>query len=245
VLADRLQLEVGESFVIKTHGDSRRYHVAGIYETGYRDIDKIRIFLSIGEARSLLKRPSGATFIQISLKPEAVDRAPQEAAHMAEVLHYSVRPWQDREKPWLAAFGALRISSAITVSIFTLIASLAMFNTLAMIVLEKTKDIAILRSMGYERRDITQIFLWQAGIVLAVGTVVGSLLGALATWGVSKYPLELTGIFATKHYQVALSPWHFVEAIVTAVITVMIASLIPARRAARLEPGDIVRGTAL
>jgi lipoprotein-releasing system permease protein len=242
VLADRLQLEVGQSFVIKAGGESRRYHVAGIYETGYREVDKVRIFLSIGEARSLLKKPTGATYIQIGLKPGAIDRAPQEAAHMAEVLHYSVKPWQDREQPWLVAFGALRISSAITVSVFTLIASLAMFNTLAMIAIEKTKDIAILRSMGYERRDITRIFLWQAVVVLVIGAVLGALFGAFVTHVVGQLPLPIRGIFKTEVFPVLSQPVHYLEAIVTAAVMVMIASIIPARRAARLEPGDIIRG---
>jgi len=161
---------------------------------------------------------------------------------MAEVLHYSVRPWQDREKPWLVAFGALRISSAITVSVFTLIASLAMFNTLAMIVIEKTKDIAILRSMGYERRDITQIFLWQAVVVLVIGAVLGALFGAFVTHVVGQLPLPITGIFKTEVFPVLSQPLHYFEAIVTAAVMVMIASIIPARRAARLEPGDIIRG---
>lgn len=119
-----------------------------------------------------------------------------------------------------------------------------MFNTLAMIVLEKTKDIAILRSMGYERRDITQIFLWQAGIVLLIGAVLGCLVGAATTYGVSKMPLPITGIFKTETFVVAWSFWHYVAAVVTAAIMVMIASLFPARRAAGFEPGDIVRGTA-
>jgi lipoprotein-releasing system permease protein len=130
--------------------------------------------------------------------------------------------------------------------VFTLIASLAMFNTLAMIVLEKTKDIAILRSMGYERRDITQIFLWQAGIVLAIGAVLGAVLGWGVTWLVEQVPLAapITGIFKTDHYVVVRDVKHYVAAVATAVVMVMVASLIPARRAARLEPGDIVRGTA-
>jgi lipoprotein-releasing system permease protein len=239
-----LGLEIGQTFVIKAHDESRRYRVAGIYETGIRDIDKVRIFLSDKEARSLLRKPTGASYIQISLKPEAIDQASEVAARMAEVLHHNVQPWQDREKPWLVAFGALRISSAITVSIFTLIASLAMFNTLAMIVIEKTKDIAILRSMGYERRDITQIFLWQAVVVLVIGAVLGALFGAVVTHIVGQLPLPITGIFKTDVFPILSQPRHYFEAIVTAAIMVMIASLVPARRAARLEPGDIIRGTS-
>ncbi len=242
VLADRLQLAVGDSFAISPRGSSRRVHVAAIFETGYREVDKSNIYVHQAEARSLLKRPTGATFLQISL--EDPSRAPFDAARMEQVLDHGVKPWQEREKTWLAVFRALRISTMITVSVFTLIASLAMFNTLAMIVLEKTKDIAILRSMGYERRDITQIFLWQAGIVLAIGAVVGAAFGAGVTWLVGQVPLPINGIFKTDHFIVTWEPSHYVGAILTAVVMVMVASLFPARRAARLEPGDIVRGTA-
>ena len=163
---------------------------------------------------------------------------------MQDVIRHSAQPWQEREKAWLEAFRALSVSSAITVSVFTLIAGLAMFNTLAMIVLEKTKDIAILRSMGYERRDITEIFLWQAAIVLVIGALAGAAVGVIGTFAVSRIPLPINGIFKTETFQVSWSLWHYIEAVLTAAIMVMAASIIPARRAARLEPGDIVRGTA-
>jgi lipoprotein-releasing system permease protein len=242
VLADRLQLSRGDSIVITARGQSRRFRIAAIYETGYREVDKINVYLHMSEARSLLRKPSGATFLQVGLYD--ADRAPLDAARMVEVLRHKATSWQEREVTWLAVFKALRISTMITVSVFTLIASLAMFNTLAMIVLEKTKDIAILRSMGYERRDITQIFLWQAGIVLAIGAVLGAGFGAAVTWAVGQVPLPINGIFKTDHFVVIWDINHYLAATATAIVMVMIASLIPARRAARLEPGDIVRGTA-
>ncbi len=242
VLAERLELGVGNSFILDSQGELRRYRVSAIYETGVSDIDKTRVYVHMNEARSLLKKPIGVTFIQVDLFDK--DRAPADAYQMQEVLKHSAKPWQDREKSWLSAFHALSVSSAITVSVFTLIAGLAMFNTLAMIVLEKTKDIAILRSMGYERRDITRIFLWQAAIVLAIGAILGALIGVVGTYAVSKIPLPINGIFKTETFQVSWNGWHYVEAVLTAAIMVMAASIIPARRAARLEPGDIVRGTA-
>jgi lipoprotein-releasing system permease protein len=242
VLADRLQISRGDSINIVARGEARRVRVMAIYETGYREVDKTNVYLHMSEARSLLKKPSGATFLQIGLVD--ADRAPHDAGRMVEILHHKATSWQEREITWLAVFEALRISTLITVSVFTLIASLAMFNTLAMIVLEKTKDIAILRSMGYERRDITQIFLWQAGIVLAIGAAGGALFGATVTWIVEQVPLPVNGIFKTDHFIVVRDPNHYLAAIATAVVMVMIASLFPARRAARFEPGDIIRGTA-
>jgi lipoprotein-releasing system permease protein len=242
VLADQLQVTVGDTFSIAVRGEVRRLKVSAIYETGYRDVDRSNVYVHLAEAQSLMKKPTGATFIQVMLADP--DSAKEVALRMEEVLRYKVAPWQVREQTWLTAFHALRISSGITVAVFTLIAGLAMFNTLLMIVIEKTKDIAILRSMGYERRDITQIFLWQAGIVLAIGAALGALFGFVVTWLVEQVPLPLTGIFKTEHFIVVRDPRHYIEAITIAVVMVMVASLIPARRAARLEPGDIIRGTA-
>ena len=241
-MARRTQLDVGDSFILEAGGEQRRYRVSALYETGVSDIDKVRLYLNMGEARSLLKKTTGASFLQVNLIDK--DRAQEDAYRMSEVLHHSAKAWQDREKSWLQAFAALGLSSAITVSVFTLIAGLAMFNTLAMMVMEKTKEIAILRSMGYTREDITQIFLWQAVIVLIIGSALGMLFGASVTYIVDNIPLTITGIFKTETFVVSWNIWHYVAATSTAVVMVMLASLVPARRAARLEPGDVIRGTA-
>ncbi len=242
VLAERLQVNVGDTLILRAGSEQRRYYVAGIYETGVSDIDKVRIYLHLTEARSLLKRATGASFIQVALFDR--DRAVADAAAMEEVFRHGAQGWQEREKTWLEVFRALRVSSALTVSTIILISGLGMFNTLAMIVMEKTKEIAILRSMGYTRRDISRIFLLQGAIVLVIGTVLGWAFGAGVTYGVSQLPIRIRGIFTTDSFVVAWSIWHYVAATVTAAVVVFTASLIPARRAAKLEPGDIIRGTS-
>jgi lipoprotein-releasing system permease protein len=242
VIADKLQLEVGETFEIENKGDIHHFRVAAIYQTGVDDIDSVRVYVKMDDARALFKKPTGATYLQVSLFNR--DRAREDAAEMSNSLGYRADAWQDREKSWLGVFKAFGIATAITVSVFTLIAGLAMFNTLAMIVLEKTKEIAILRSMGYTREDISRIFLWQATIVLVIGTLVGCAIGAVITYCVAQYSLDISGIFTSHKFVVQWSLTHYVEAVACAVFTVMIASLVPSRRAARLEPGDIIRGTA-
>lgn len=242
VLADRLQLSVGDSLILQAGTEQRRYRVSAIYSTGVSDIDRVRIYLHIGEARSLLKKAAGASFIQVALFDR--DRAPQDAVQMESVLRHSTKSWQEREESWLQAFKALQISAALTVSTIILISGLGMFNTLAMIVIEKTKEIAILRSMGYTRRDISRIFIWLGAIVLVIGTVGGWGLGAGVTYAVSKMPIRIRGIFSADSFQVSWNIWHYVVATITAAVVVMTAAVIPARRAARLEPGDIIRGTS-
>jgi lipoprotein-releasing system permease protein len=242
ILAARQKLHPGDSFTLEWNGAVRRYRVSAIFETGVSDIDRVRVYVHLPEARSLFQKPTGASFLQVNLFDP--NRAREDAVRIQEVIGHSVAPWQKREKTWLDVFRALRLSSAITVSTIILISGLAMFNTLAMVVMEKTKDIAILRSMGYTRADIARIFIWQGAIVLAAGAMAGCLLGAAATYGVSKLPIRIRGIFSTDSFVVSWSLSHYVAAVVIASVIVMAASLIPALRAARLEPGDVIRGTS-
>lgn len=241
-LARLLQVNIGDTVIMTALGQNNRYTVTCIFETGVSDIDRERIFMKLSEARSVLQRPHGASFLQVNLQDPG--RAREEALHMTNTIFYHVASWQEREKSWLDAFFVLQFSTGLTVSTIILLSGLGMFNTLAMLVLEKTKEIAILRSMGYTRNDIASIFLWQGVFVLLAGTSLGSILAVLITYGVSNLPFRVTGIFSSDTFVVHWSIWHYVAAIVTASVIVMIASYIPARRAARLEPGDIIRGTS-
>lgn len=237
-----LQINIGDTVIIRSLNKNSRYTVAGIFETGVSDIDRERIYMKLSEARSVLQRPHGASFLQVNL----VDphRAEEEAFHMMNTIYYDVASWQERQKSWLDAFFVLRVSTGLTVATIILLSGLGMFNTLAMMVMEKTKEIAILRSMGYTRRDITSIFLWQGVFVLLIGNFLGWIMAVLITYGVSKLPFRVTGIFTTDSFQVNWEIWHYVTATIVATVIVMIASLIPARRAAKLEPGDVIRGTS-
>lgn len=241
VIARRNNIRVGDYVILNNVGYSQRFMVSCIFETGVDHVDRKRIFAHMPEARAILKEPFGVSYIQVNL--ENPDRAPEIALQLEKILMHAVTPWQKREKSWLEVFNALRVSSAMTVSTIIIISGLGMFNTLAMIVMEKSKEIAILRSMGYTRFDITQIFLWQGFLVLLVGAGLGCLFAMVSTWGVTKIPLRIRGIFSTDHFVVHWSLSHYIYALVAATIVVMIASYIPARRAARLEPGDIIRGT--
>jgi lipoprotein-releasing system permease protein len=241
-LARLLQVTLGDTVVLTSLGLNSRYTVAGIFETGVSDIDRQRVYMKLTEARSVLQRPHGASFLQVNLVDPM--RAKEEAFHMMNTIFYHVASWQERQKSWLDAFFVLRFSTALTVSTIILLAGLGMFNTLAMLVLEKTKEIAILRSMGYTRRDISSIFLWQGIFVLIAGTFLGWIVAILITYGVSKLPFRVTGIFSTDSFVVHWSIWHYLTATITATVIVMIASYIPARRAAQLEPGDVIRGTS-
>jgi len=241
-LADRLKARLGESVLIVYAGQSTRYRIAAIYETGVRDVDRTRIFMHLGEARTLLARPFGATFLQISLRNP--DRAQEMCSLIQDITEHRATSWQERERVWLSVFQFFRISAWITVSTIIVVSGLGMFNTLAMIVMEKTKEIAILRSMGFTRNDIASVFMLQGGLVLAAGLVGGWAFGALCTWGTESVPIRLRGVFSTDHVVVAWDIYHYLGAGLAAAIVVAVASWFPARRAAHMEPAGIIRGAS-
>lgn len=241
-IAERMMLQVGDPVLLSSQDQNLRFRVSAIYETGIEQVDKERIFLHMPAARTLLKRPFGVSYLQVSILNH--EEADSVARRIEPIIMHGTMSWQRRERTWLQVFLALRVSSAITVSTIILISGLGMFNTLVMIVMEKTKEIAILRSMGYRRMDISRIFLWQGFSVLTMGILTGWAFAAAATYGISKLPIRIRGIFSTDNFVVHWSFTHYLVAAAIAGVIVMISSYIPARRAAKLEPGDIIRGTS-
>jgi lipoprotein-releasing system permease protein len=110
-------------------------------------------------------------------------------------------------------------------------------------VLDKVREIAILRSMGYRRLDITVIFVFQGFIVATLGSLLGAGAGAVMTYLISQIPIKVRGILYTDRFVVAWSPQHYLYAALIAFVAVITASYFPARRAANLAPVDILRGS--
>jgi lipoprotein-releasing system permease protein len=240
-LAERLGILPGDFIHLSHVGEKRRYRISGIFETGIDFFDKTHTFVHLQEARRLLDSMERVSYIQVMTKDP--DKAPATAAQMEYALGHYVASWQEREKSWLEVFRVLRISSALSMSTIILIAGLGMFNTLAIIVMERSREIAILRSVGFSRRDVLSIFLYQGLIVYVLGTVIGCILAAFLTKGVESLPIRIRGIFSTDHFLVSWSIWHYVSAALVAGVVVIVAALIPARRAAKVEPGEVIRGT--
>ncbi len=242
-IAQRMQLRIDDSVLLKSaSGTPQRFKILAIFETGIDQVDRERVYLHLPSIRPLLNKPKGASFIQINLIDPSI--APELAQRITSTISHYTMGWQNREKTWLQVFNVLKISSAITLSTIIFISGLGMFNTLVMIVIDKTREIAILRSMGYMRRDITQIFMFQGFIVLFAGVLLGWATAAFSTYGLSKIPIRIRGIFAADSFVVHWDINHYLMAGIIATIVVSIASYFPARRAARLEPGAVIRGSS-
>jgi lipoprotein-releasing system permease protein len=243
-LAQILNVEVGDTVqLLSPGGQYRHFTVAAMAKSGVGTIDSTRIYCHTRVAQVLLRKPYAASMIIYKLRD--IDRAPALARHFETLFQHDAASWQEREESTLQLFRTLQLSAAITVSLVILLAGFGIFNVLTMMVLSKTKEIAILRSMGYRRADISAIFLWQGALVATLGSLVGCAMGAVLTWGVSKIPIHLRGLLSTDYFVVAWDWRHYLWATLLAMISVFIASYVPARRAAGLPPVVTLRGSSI
>ncbi len=224
-------------------GEYWRFTVAAIARSGVGSIDSTRVYSHARVAQTLLKRPYAASMIIYKLRDP--ERAPALATHFENLFQHVAQSWQEREEANLQIFFTLRVSAAITVSLIILLAGFGIFNVLTMSVLSKVREIAILRSMGYRRIDISAIFLWQGALIAVVGSLIGCLLGAALTWGVSHIPIRIRGLLYADHFFVIWDWRHYLWATLLAIVAVFIASYVPARRAAQLPPVVTLRGSSV
>jgi lipoprotein-releasing system permease protein len=241
ILANKLGAQTGGLVSLTAAGGQpRSFRVCGIAQTGDNLLDERRAYIHLRVAQSLLNKPAAVSYIIVKMSDP--ERAPQLAAHLETLLQHRARSWQERAQGNLQIFRAIRISAAITVSAIILLAGFGIFNVLTLMIIDKVREIAILRSMGYQRGDISAIFLWQGLLVATAGSALGCALGTVLIYAVSHVPMRIRGFFSTDHFLVHWSWTHYAAAVLIAFAAVLAASYFPARRAARLAPVAILRG---
>lgn len=243
-LAAALGVAPGDTVqLLSPSGEYWRFTVAATARSGVGSIDSTRVYSHAPVAQTLLNKPFNASMIIYKLRDP--DRAPALAARFNNLFQHSADSWQEREESTLQLFLMLSISAAVTVSLIILLAGFGIFNVLTMSVLSKVKEIAILRSMGYRRSDVSAIFLWQGALIAAVGSLLGCLLGAAMTWGISQIPIRIRGLLYANHFLVIWDWRHYFWATLLAMVAIFIASYVPARRAAQLPPVATLRGSSV
>lgn len=242
-LAEALLVQVGETLQLLSPGGSyRRFTISAISRSGVGSVDSVRMYCHTRVAQKLFLKPYMASMIIYKLRDP--ERAPALAHHFEALFGHTAESWQERHEGTLKLLTSVRLSAAITVSLVILLAGFGIFNVLTMTVLSKVKEIAILRSMGYRRRDIVAIFLWQGALIAVAGSLLGCALGAVMTWGVSRIPMKIRGLIYVNHFVVAWDWRHYFWATILAIVAVFIASYVPARRAGLLSPVVTLRGSS-
>jgi lipoprotein-releasing system permease protein len=220
----------------------RRFRVVGMFETGFFEVDDNWAYTSVGAAQ----RAFGTTLInQIELNVDDLNRAGEVAKAIEKIVgpRYTTTTWMERNRQLLGALRMEKVVVAIVISMIELVAALNIFITLVMMVMEKYRDIAILMSMGAKLGQIRRIFMLQGVLIGIVGSAIGLVLGYTISYLADKYrwiPLDETV------YSMSFVPFepNFADAFWIAGLAILVsflATLHPARSAARIAPAEVLR----
>ena len=221
----------------------RRFAVAGIFDSGMREYDSGLVFMGLGDAQGFFGVADVATSIEITVADAAHARSIADNIQEAVGSGYRVEDWT---RLWPNLFAALRLEKTVYFLVLLLMVLIAAFNivsTLIMVVMEKRKDIAVLRSLGASRGGVRWIFLLNGWIIGAVGTLLGVVLGYLLARLIQTYQfIELPDdVFLVSTVPVSISPLYFALVGLASLAICCLASIYPARQAAKLHPVDVIR----
>ncbi len=253
-LANRLGLIVGSRInMLSSSGESgasgfkpriRPFVVRGIFKTGMYEYDSSLAFVTLAAARDTLGLPDGfLTGVEVTV--DDLFAADKIAAGLSETLGYPfyVRHWMEMNANLFAALKLEKIGMFILLTMVVLIGSFSIVTSLVMLVMEKTRDIAILMSMGATRRTIRRIFMLQGTIIGFIGTMLGYAMGLSLGWALKRYQfIKLPeNVYTLDHLPIIIT-WSDVLIIgASAMLLCFLATLYPARQASRLEPAEALR----
>lgn len=238
-LAENLGVSMGGNVQITTSdGVSKVFRIIGLMETGSSGTDRSKAIISIQNARQLLsKNRNYATDILVNILDYS--KAHEVAEKLARITDYKVEPWQEGNGQ-LNSANTIRDILAVVVSLTILIvAGFGIYNIMNMTVNEKIKEIAILKAMGFNGKDVVSIFLMQSVAIGLIGGLTGLILGNVIARIVDNIPFQIASYdtlpinFRTSDYILAF----FFGIIIT-----IIAGYLPARKASKVDPVAILRG---
>ena len=220
----------------------RRFVVVGILKTGMSEIDSTLVFMSLKEAQKFFDLGDAVTNIEMRVRN--VDQSRQIAEQIQHDLGFPYLA-EDWTRLWPNLFSALQLEKTVYFLVLLLMVLIGAFNivsTLVMVVMEKKKDIAILRSMGASRGSIRKIFLLKGCLIGIVGTVLGVVLGLLVCGLISQYQFKLPdGVFLISTVPVRIYLSNFILVALASFVVCLLASIYPARQASKLDPVEIIR----
>lgn len=231
-LATDLGLQVGDKLRLDGgQGRDTVVNVAGIFELGVRELDSRYVYLDMKQTQSLLNLPGAATVIDVTV--DDIFAARDVADRIARLTGVDAESWMESNAQLMNALRSQSLSTQMISVFVALSVALGIASVLSVSVVQRTREIGILRAMGTTRAQMLRVFLVQGGLFGLAGSVVG----ALAGYG-------LVGAFNTfgpKLFFIPVDPWLPVFAALLATVTGIVSAALPARRAARLDPVEAIR----
>jgi lipoprotein-releasing system permease protein len=244
-VADRLGAKVGDTVsVISPAGVGLSMKIVGLIRSGITSIDSGQGLALLKTSQVLQDRINIVNQLRLRLADVAL--AEPLARNLERRFRYRTESWEETNRNVLSLFVIQNAVMYSVVGAILLVAAFGIYNIISTIVYEKTRDIAILKSLGLGEGDIQAVFVVEGVLVGVLGALAGALvgLGLIEVLAAIRFGGEGPIVRGRDGFILARETWPFIAGGVFAVLASAIAALVPARRAARLNPVDIIRGAA-
>jgi lipoprotein-releasing system permease protein len=240
-LAEKLGAKINDNInVISPLGVTLEMKVVGLHSAGITEVDNTRAFINIRNAQKLVQ-VDGSYITDLNIKLKDIDNA--------EVLaHNYERKYGYRSLDWKEAnaniFGIFKIQNLITYLIICsilIVSGFGIFNILMMIIYEKMGDIAILKAIGFKDTDIRKIFLTESLIIGIIGGLLGLILGFILQKIIGSIRMDIKGFVSMEYLKFNSTPAFYIFAYCFALVVTAVAGYLPARKASKVDPIDIIR----
>jgi lipoprotein-releasing system permease protein len=252
VLARQLGVSTGETVNVMTAQGTlspmgviprqRRVRVAGIYSLGLNEFDAQYGFMSLELAGRLMGKEV-PDLIQLRLAD--INTAPDVARRIPDELgiEYITQDWTELNQSLFSALWLEKMAISITIGLIVMVAALNIVASLVLLVMEKSRDIAILKTMGTSSTRVMRIFMMQGLIIGGVGTAVGAAGGLMLCWVLDRYrlinlPMD---VYQIAYVPFIVRPLDLTVVLVSAIAICFLATLYPSRQASRLDPVQALR----
>jgi lipoprotein-releasing system permease protein len=252
-IADQIGAQVGDSVLVTSpQGELtplglapkyQRFRVSGIFHSGFYQYDAAMAFMRLADAQRLFSEPDLLSVI--SFKVDDMYRAPEigKAIEQAAGKGYMTTNWMEQNRELFRALRLEQIVTFIVIALIVIVAALNILIALTMMVMEKTRDIAVLMSFGVDPGQVRRIFLMQGMLISLIGTALGLVLGYTAAWAGGHYHFIH---LSAEVYSIDTLPFDSrpLDGLIVSVVSVgisLLATLYPSTAAARVRPAEALR----
>lgn len=236
-LAKDLGVGVGDKIYLQTaRSTGSAFNVRGVYDIGNRDANRRFVYVNLRTGQAILDLAGGASSLDIAVKD--IFAAETIASTLRQRTEQKVESWEQTNRELFTALSNQTIMTRIVRSFVAVIVAIGITSVLVVSVVQKQKEIGILRAIGASRGDILRVFLIQGAVIGVVGAVCGSIVGTVLMALGSRVLRAADG---STLFQVQFSPELYASAALVALVFGLLAATVPARRAAALDPARAIR----
>ncbi|TMA60845.1 MAG: lipoprotein-releasing ABC transporter permease subunit [Deltaproteobacteria bacterium] len=221
----------------------KRFVVTALFDSGMYNYDEGLMIMSLADAQSFFGLGERVTGIEVRVQDVYAAQAIARRLEATLGFPYRARDWTEINRNLFAALALEKTVYFIVLLLIVLVAAFNIIATLIMVVMEKRKDIAVLKSMGATSRSIGRIFVYKGLIIGVIGTLLGTLFGYGGCWLLDRYHfIELPkDVFYVSTLPVKIYPENFLMVGAASVVICLLATIYPARQAAGLAPVEVIR----